>query len=226
VAVSGDRALIGAGLDDESGTSAGAVYVFERQADGSWAQATKLTADDAAAGDEFGRSVALSGSRVLVGAVKNDGANEDAGAAYVFERQADGSWTQVATLTAADAAESDWFGNAVALQDGRALVGAFFDDVDTGAAYVFDRQADGSWAQTAKLTAADARARKNGRTRTQALPARSMVTTNPCEIVARQARKPQMSNFGMHKPVHETTSHHRTCANTRADRDVDKVVEP
>ena len=70
-------------------------------------QQAELTASDAAAGDEFGSSVALSGDTALVGADgKTVGGNNDAGAAYVFTRSGT-SWTQQAELTASDAAAYD-----------------------------------------------------------------------------------------------------------------------
>src|SRR5947207_232819 len=45
----------------------GAVYVFTKS-NGTWTQAQKLTADDGAAGDSFGISIALSGSTAIIGA--------------------------------------------------------------------------------------------------------------------------------------------------------------
>jgi len=48
------------------------------------AQETKLTADDAAAGHNFGRSVAISGNTALVGAFADDDAGFDSGSAYLY----------------------------------------------------------------------------------------------------------------------------------------------
>ena len=86
VALSAEAALIGApGYVTEGGAKAGAAYVFTRGAGGAWAQQDKLTAADAAAGDEFGTSIALSGENALVGAPYRDtDGKADAGAAYVF----------------------------------------------------------------------------------------------------------------------------------------------
>ncbi len=57
----------------------------------------KLTASDAAAEDQFGLSVSLSGDRALVGAPTDDDAGQDSGSAYVFEKQ--GSvWVETAKL--------------------------------------------------------------------------------------------------------------------------------
>ena len=54
-----------------------------------WVQQAKLTASDAAAGDWFGFSVAVSGSTIVVGAIYDD-ARLNSGAAYVFEDSGSG----------------------------------------------------------------------------------------------------------------------------------------
>jgi hypothetical protein len=78
--------VIGARFDDQAGgISAGSAYVFVR-AGGVWTQRAKLTASDAAAYDEFGCSVSLSGDTAVIGAVWDDYAGlENAGSAYVFD---------------------------------------------------------------------------------------------------------------------------------------------
>ena len=164
VALCGDTALVGAPYDDTAaGFDAGSAYVFVR--DGAlWTQQAKLSAGDAAAYDYFGSAVALAGDTALVGA-RGDAksAGSDAGSAYVFTR--DGStWVQQAKLTAADAAEGDRFGAAVALAGDTALIGAWGDDTaagtNAGSAYAFVRSGTG-WSQQAKLSAGDAEADDN-----------------------------------------------------------------
>ena len=67
----------------------GSAYVFVRNGT-SWAEQAKLTASDAAAGDAFGGSVAVSGDTAVVGASRDDHAGgSNAGSAYVFH-DADG----------------------------------------------------------------------------------------------------------------------------------------
>ena len=113
VALDGEVLVVGARGDDNAGGSdAGAVYVFVRDAgSGAWSEAQKLLASDGSQYDLFGISVALEGDRALVGASSDDNAGgSSAGAAYVLERQPDGSWAQVAKLLADDGAASDVFG--------------------------------------------------------------------------------------------------------------------
>jgi len=85
VAVSGDTVVAGAYLDETpAGEYAGSAYVFVRSG-GAWTEQQKLTASDAAAEDEFGYSVAVSGDTVVAGApFDSTPAGEFAGSAYVF----------------------------------------------------------------------------------------------------------------------------------------------
>ena len=75
----------------------------------------KLTAADAAAGDQFGLSVSVSGDTAVVGAFGDDDAGSTSGSAYVFVRSG-GAWSQQAKLTAAGAAAGDQFGRSVSRQ--------------------------------------------------------------------------------------------------------------
>ena len=158
VSLSGDTALVGVPWNDDAGTSSGSAYVFVRSG-AVWSQQAKLTALDAAAHDEFGWSVCLSGETALVGARGDDDAGSYSGSAYVFVRT--GSvWNQKAKLTASDAASFDGFGQSVCLSGGTALIGAHGDTHianNAGSAYVFVRTGT-AWQQEAKLTALDAAA--------------------------------------------------------------------
>ncbi|MBN2474707.1 MAG: pre-peptidase C-terminal domain-containing protein [Pirellulales bacterium] len=156
VAISGDMAIVGADRDSDAGGSAGSAYVFQFNGD-QWVQQQKLRASDAAASDEFGRSVAISGDVTIVGSYGDDDAGSLSGSAYVFQFDGD-QWTQRQKLTASDAAEGDYFGYSVAISGNTAIVGAYRDDdasYGSGSAYIF--QFDGSqWVQRQKLTASDA----------------------------------------------------------------------
>jgi hypothetical protein len=113
----------------------------------------RLEASDGAAGDQFGYAVSMSGDRALVGAFGAAPNGEYSGAAYVFDFDGT-SWSETAKLVPADGAAGDCFGYSVALDGDRALVGAFGDDSEIGAAYVFDFDGT-SWNETAKLVASD-----------------------------------------------------------------------
>ena len=162
VALNGDVAVVGAwGDDDAAGGSCGSAYVY--RFDGvAWAEEEKLTASDAAAGDQFGYSVGASGDVAVVGAWLADcAAGVACGAAYVYRFNGT-SWIEEAKLTAPDAAAQDYFGTSIAVDADLIVVGAYEDDcvsgTGCGAAYVYryDSTPPAHWEQEAKLTASDA----------------------------------------------------------------------
>ena len=158
ISISGNRIVAGAPSDGEKGILSGAVYIFEREGDGSWQEVLKLTASDTDRRDFFGGSVSLRGDRLIVSASGKDGNAFRSGVVYVFERQSDGSWQEVAKLTASDGMASDNFGRSLSLTIDRLVVGASSREgnvLDSGSAYVFERQGDGSWQEVAKLIASD-----------------------------------------------------------------------
>ena len=53
-----DGAIVTAPLKDETGGNSGAAYIFDRQADGDWAE-TKIVPNDNSAGDRFGYTAAI-----------------------------------------------------------------------------------------------------------------------------------------------------------------------
>ncbi len=157
VAVSGTTAVVGAPANFEGTTRPGAAYVFV-ESGGTWSQQAELTASDGVAGDDFGYSVAVSGSTAVAGAPFHKvGSNMNQGAAYVFV-ESEGTWSQQAELTASDGAANDGFGGSVAVSSSTAVIGASGHAVGRnyaqGAAYVF-LQSGTSWSQEAELTASD-----------------------------------------------------------------------
>ena len=74
----GTTAIVGAPY---IANKAGAAYLFTKTA-GSWKQAAELEGSDTVDGDDFGLSVAMSGTTAVVGA---QGHAKDAGEVYVFE---------------------------------------------------------------------------------------------------------------------------------------------
>jgi FG-GAP repeat protein len=158
LAAAGDTLVAGAYLEDTAaGRDAGAAYVFVRSG-GSWVQQQRLVASDGAAGDEFGRAVAVSGDTVVVGGLLNDHAGgRDAGAAYVFVRTGT-TWREQQKLTAPDAAEDDQFGFLVTVSGDRLVAGSHLDDnangAEAGSAYVFARSGT-AWTMEQKLLAPD-----------------------------------------------------------------------
>ena len=95
--------------DDNSASSAGAAYVFQRSS-GAWLQDAYLKASNTDASDGFGWAVDINGDRVVVGATgesssanapggdETNNALPGAGAAYVFVRDAGGCRRRISRL--------------------------------------------------------------------------------------------------------------------------------
>ena len=82
--------------------------------------------------------------------------NNLAGSAYVYTFNGS-TWSLQDTLTASDAAVSDYFGYSVAIDSDTIVVGAYKDDpcgTNSGSAYVFTRSGS-NWSQQKKLTGSD-----------------------------------------------------------------------
>jgi drug/metabolite transporter superfamily protein YnfA len=191
VAADGDTVVVGApfessnaiGVDgnpaDQSVEDAGAAYVFTRSGT-TWSQQAYLKASNPEKKDFFGKSVAVSGDTVVVGAdgedsnatgVNGNQANNsatDSGAAYVFTRSGV-TWSQQAYIKASNPDASDYFGESVAISGETAVVGAWCEfgnspgvngnqadnsDPCAGAAYVFTRTS-GVWSQQAYIKASN-----------------------------------------------------------------------
>lgn len=151
VSLSGDRALVGAELDDDNGWDSGSAYLFDTTGT-AWNQTAKLLPDAAVTSELLGVSVSLFDNRALVGAPFNNDNAVRAGTAYVFEYDGN-AWSQTAKLLPQDGAEFDYFGWSVSLFGSRALIGAYGDDAEGsnfGSAYVFDFNGT-EWSQTVKL---------------------------------------------------------------------------
>jgi len=141
VAVSGRTIVVGA---PSHASKAGAAYVFT-DAGGHW-QAQQLKGYDTVTKDDFGDSVAISGSTIVVGAF--DHASE-AGRAYVFTKGAT-SWHQVAELVGSDTVAGDGFGVSVAISGETIAVGSGLAASDAGRGYLFTKGTTG-WHQAAEL---------------------------------------------------------------------------
>jgi len=102
-----------------------------------------LVPSDAASGygEGFGKSVAISGDWLVVGAPEDDELAEDAGAAYIF-RRVGAQWIEHQKITGYPLRE-DYYGRAVAIDGDRIVVGAPHDVFMTGGigkAFIYHRE--------------------------------------------------------------------------------------
>ena len=155
LSLSGDLALVGAGLKDDQGLDSGAAYLFERNRGGpnNWGLAKKLLPSDRTrTGDNFGLSSGLEGNIAVVAAWGNGGSSAAAksGAVYVFHRNQGGpdNWGEVTKVEPSFYPELGFYpkafgccGDSPDLQSGLLAVGAGGDDqqaVEAGAIYLFE----------------------------------------------------------------------------------------
>ncbi len=173
VAISGDTIAIGApheasdsvGVYGAEGNNnaekSGAAYVFHRT-NRTWLQQAYIKASNTDAEDQFGKSVAIDGHTLVVGApressgstsINGDQENNTvrySGAVYAFQRRAQ-TWSQEAYIKASNADTGAHFGGSVALSGDILAVAAASG---SGAAYVFERNA-GAWSEAAYLQASN-----------------------------------------------------------------------
>jgi len=167
VAVAGDLVAIGRPVD-AGGPVGGAVDVYQRVAgeatlDGlpwSWEFLCRLAPESPEAGSRFGSSVDVDGTTIVVGAWSDDRGGVNAGAAWVFEiPDSPGAViTSNTMLSPLGHMEGDYFGWDVAIEGDVVVVGGWGADIDSpddhaGAAWVFEREPDGTFLEQAKLTA-------------------------------------------------------------------------
>ena len=138
----------------------GRVYAFARHR-GEWRHEATLSAGED--GDAFGWSLGFDRDTAVISAPWADAAGTDSGAAYVYRRHRDGSWTHEQTLVPEGLAGGDALGYGYATQVDRNTIalGAFHHDheglTDSGAAWVFQRRGRrGAWTETEKLVPEDA----------------------------------------------------------------------
>jgi len=144
IALNGSLMLVGAPAQYDN---RGAVYVFRKQ-DGQWLEQARLTDANGTSGDMLGRSLSLEGDVALVGAPNK---NADAGAAYLYQRNAQGMWKEVGRLEGEGVEEGDAFGESVLLMGDTAFVGAPRHNSGTGTVFIFNRDTDGTWAAAGTL---------------------------------------------------------------------------
>jgi len=201
VAASGNTVVVSAPQEDSNATGingnqsngsasvSGAVYVFVRGEGSVWMQQAYIKASNTRSSAHFGRSVAMSGNTLVVGADRQNspssGVNADqstvccdgnySGAAYVFVRDENDQWSQQAFFKASNADSGDLFGHSVAIDGDTIVVGALEErsnaigvdgnqannDIEgAGAAYVFFRDENNQWTQQAYLKASNTEERE------------------------------------------------------------------
>lgn len=169
VAIDGNFAIVGAYNESHNATGgaflygSGSAYIFEL-VNGKWIQKQKIVSSNREWKEAFGKSVAISGEHVIVGAYLSDinSTNPDAGAAYVFKRSGN-TWSNQQKITASSKAAFDHFGFSVSISGNSAIVGAYYAPFNgvsqAGTAYIYSLSGN-SWIEQQKIGASSSTQRK------------------------------------------------------------------
>jgi hypothetical protein len=149
VSVQGSYIFIGAPHKDQY---AGTIYVFKQGGTGSWSEVQKIRPADITAPEEFGTAVVLSGRYAFIGAGA-EGTN-GYGAVYIYNLDSTGTWVKVQKVDAPVNGIS--FGEAIAADSGKLLIGAYGSYAGKGAAYLYRQDSTTQkWVLRQTLTAYD-----------------------------------------------------------------------
>lgn len=112
---------------------------------------TKITPSDGSAGDQFGYSLDVEGTTLIVGSPTDSDYGTRSGSLYVFEFSS-GSWSQAQKLNASDTGTNHFFGYYATITNGKIVTGSFRNG--NGVVYVFEHNGT-NWAQVQRITASD-----------------------------------------------------------------------
>ena len=167
----GETLVIGAPKNDKNGEDAGSVYVYQHSGNNQWSLVKELEVPNAAAGQEFGTTVALDNGVLVVGSkfdaenyydegdITNAGGIAQ-GSVYLFEEF--GGWNFTQKLVPTDEKGHLWdaFGQGLDIKENTIAIGAAGTNNTTykapGSVYVFEKFNE-TWEQTARIEATDGR---------------------------------------------------------------------
>ena len=156
----GDLVAIGAPQSDENFQRSGAVYVYERQRNGSidplddsWLLLQKLLPSSSFSTQRFGRYIAIQGDTIVVGMRDDISSNDER--VFIFERDDKGTpadplddlWIETAALV--ESSKRERFGWSYDLSSDTLIIGARWGDLtsgddNSGFAYVYYRDDQGT----------------------------------------------------------------------------------
>jgi hypothetical protein len=116
------------------------VYVFERQAVGTWKRVATMLPPDGEIGSVMGDGLALAGDVAVFAEIKLGGIPVKV---HEYQRQEDGTWMFMTTLPQPDPPPSNDYATSIAYEDGTLVAG----DGLKNRIYVFERDGDGAWTQ-------------------------------------------------------------------------------
>ena len=136
---------------------ANSVYIYSQNNEGQWEEQSALIASDGSVGDNFGRSIYVDDTLLIVGA-------PGVGAAYLFERDEENRWRETAKLVPSYLEEGAVFAGAnnyagyrsktIARANDRIAITSYSSQSSVGAVHIFSQQEEG-WKEEAILSPED-----------------------------------------------------------------------
>ena len=137
---------------------ASSVHVYKKDGEGKWLERSILTASDGTTGDNFGRSLYVDDSLLVVGA-------PGLGAAYLFERNEQGDWYETDKLIPSALQEEALFGGAnnyagyrsktIAKAGDRIAITSYSTKLSNGSVHIFKKDNERGWTEESILKPED-----------------------------------------------------------------------
>jgi hypothetical protein len=127
LSISGNRLVVGEfGRHNQIyGHHTGAVYLYEIENEGTAQLKATIHSAVPRSDGQFGKTVNLSGNRLVVGAEREDSENDNhTGAAYLYSISEDSKATLLERFSHPDGRNDDYFGSSVGVAGRNAIVGA------------------------------------------------------------------------------------------------------
>lgn len=138
------------GARDGTNHNVGGVFHYQQSLEG-WQLKQVIFASDGSSYDDFGQSIGVYGNSLIVGAFGYDGAINNQGIVYEFNRVGKNSeWQEVNKLSPHQDDNGEHFGYSLSIHNNRVLVGAGYDIHPvtlSNRAYLFEKS-NGQWSQT------------------------------------------------------------------------------
>ena len=147
VGISGNYAIVGAYLEDETGnTSSGKAYIFEVNTGNLIHILNNPNIHDNPKDDYFGANVCISGNYAVVGAYReSDASGNYSGVVYVYDIRSGQLLHSLLNPSFFGTGRNDYFGYSLSISGERVIVGAYQEEVASGAsnsnsgvAYIFN----------------------------------------------------------------------------------------
>lgn len=143
---------------------AGSAYAFRKDVAGNWVFNQKIIAPNRVATTWFGAEIALSATHAIIGAWGDDmdendqNSVVDAGAAYIYELQPNGTWLFKQKVVGDTRVENNHFGYSVGISQDNAVIGSRYEGApeSAGVAYFLKYDGTNNWDVVLKTPASDA----------------------------------------------------------------------